>query len=385
MSTAAEQIPLGTGVMAVAVPKGNRQAILIYGSRADFGGDLHVGVGGLPAGMSVEAPIMAASQPVVPVLFSARPEAPVAGSLATVTGKPVDEKVQVPSEFTSTSILVLGQNNVNVWSRDVNRLAVAVTEECPYTIEIVEPKVPLVRGGSMGLKVRARRKPGFKAAIAVYLPWNPPGVGSAGGIAIPEGKDEAVIPINADGGAELRTWKIVVQGASGVASGPILVSSQLANLTIAQPFVNFAFQSASVEQAKEVDMAIKVAKSVDFPGEAQVTLVGLPNKVTTNVKQITKDTTDLIFHLKTDKVSPAGNHTSLFCQVVVTQNGEPIVHNLGSGTLRIDVPLPPKPNAPAPAPAQVAAAPKPAAAPAKPLSRLEKLRLENKQAKSAGK
>ena len=235
MSTAAEQIPLGTGVMSVAVPKGNRQAILIYGSRADFGGELNVGVGDVPAGVSVEAPVMAASQAVVPVLFSAKADAPLAGALAAVTGKPVDEKVKVPSTFDQTSILVLGQNNVNVWSRTVNRLAVAVTEECPYTIEIVEPKVPLVRGGSMGLKVRAHRKPGFKAAIAVYLPWNPPGVGSAGGIAIPEGKDEAVIPMNADGGAELRTWKIVVNGASGVASGPIMVSSQLANLTISQP------------------------------------------------------------------------------------------------------------------------------------------------------
>jgi hypothetical protein len=328
---------------------------------------------------------MAASQPVVPVLFSAKPDAAPSGALATVTGQPVDQKLKVPSSFGQQSILVLGQNNVNVWSRTVDRLAVAVTEECPYTIEIVEPKVPLVRGGSMGLKVKAKRKPGFKAAIAVYLPWNPPGVGSAGGVAIPAEKDEAVIPVNADGGAELRTWKIVVNGASGVASGPIMVSSQLANLTISQPFVNFAFQSASVEQGKETDMAIKVTKVVDFPGEAQVTLVGLPNKVTSEPKKITKDTGDLIFHIKTDKASPAGNHTSLFCQLVVTQNGEPILHNLGSSTLRIDVPLPPKANAPASAPVQVAAAPKPAAAPAKPLSRLEKLRLESKQAKAGGK
>jgi hypothetical protein len=381
MTTVTEQIPLGTGVIAAAVPKGNRQALLIYGNRYDFGGELKVEITGLPKGVSVEAPIMAASQPVVPVVFSASPDAPVAGTLASVSGKPVDEKLKVPSDFTQTSILVFGQNNVNVWSRDVNRLAVAVTEECPYTIEVVEPKVPLVRGGSMGLKVRAHRKPGFKAAIAVYLPWNPPGVGSAGGIAIPDGKDEAVIPVNADGGAELRTWKIVVHGASGVASGPILVSSQLANLTISQPFVNFAFQTASVEQGKEVDMAIKVAKAVDFPGEAQVNLVGLPNRATADARKITKDTTDLLFHIKTDKASPAGNHTSLFCQVVVTQNGEPILHNLGNGTLRIDVPLPPKASAPAPAPAKVAAAPKPAAAPAKPLSRLEKLRQDSKQAK----
>ncbi len=383
LTTNAEQIPLGTGVMSVAVPKGNRQAILIYGNRADFGGDVKVGVGKLPAGVNVETPTIVASQTVVPVLFTAKADAPLAASLAEVTGKPADPKPVVPSQFDQMSVLVLGQNQVNVWSRTVDRLAVAVTEECPYSIEIVEPKVPLVRSGSMGLKVRAIRKPGFKAAISVYLPWNPPGVGSAGGIAIAAGQNEAIIPINADGGAELRTWKIVVNGASGVASGPIMVSSQLANLAIANPYVGLAYQSASVEQGKEVDMAIKVSKAVNFAGEAQVTLIGLPNKVTTDVKKITKDTTDLIFHIKTDKVSPAGNHASLFCQVVIAQNGEPIVHNIGTGTLRIDVPLPPKANAPAPAPVAVAA--KPAQPAAKPLSRLEKLRLETKQAKSAGK
>ncbi len=379
MTTNAEQIPLGTGVMAPAVPRGNRQAILVYGNRAEFGGELAVAVSGLPAGVTATAPNIAASQVVVPVLFEAKPDAPLAGGFANVDGKPVDEKIKAPSTFQSESVLVLGQNNVNVWSRKVDKLAVAVTEECPYSIEIVEPKVPLVRGGSMGLKVRANRKPGFKAAISVYLPWNPPGVGSAGGIAIPEGQSEAVIPMNADGGAELRTWKIVVNGASGVASGPIMVSSQLASLTIAAPYLGLSFQAASVDQGKEVDMAVKVAKAVDWAGEAQVTLIGLPNKVTTDVKKITKDATDLIFHIKTDKVSPAGNHASLFCQVVITQNGEPIVHNIGTGALRIDVPLPPKPQAAAAPVAQ--AAPKPAApAAAKPLSRLEKLRLEAKQA-----
>lgn len=378
LSTNAEQIPLGTGAMVVSVPRGNRQAALILGSRNDFGGDLNLSVLGLPSGMAMEAPAMAASQAIVPVLFTAKADAPLGGSLASLEGKPADPKLKVPSEFTSTAALVLGQNNVIVWSRAVDRLAAAVTEECPYSIEIVEPKVPLVRDGSMGLKIRANRKPGFKAAISVYLPWNPPGVGSAGGVAIPEGQNEAVIPINADGGAELRTWKIVVNGASGVANGPIMVSSQLANLAIAPPFLGLTFAAASVEQGKETDMAIKVAKNTDFPGDAQVTLVGLPNKVTTDVKKITKDSTDLVFHLKTDKASPAGNHGTLFCQVVITQNGEPIVHNIGTGTLRIDVPLPPKPAAPAAAP-KPAATPPPAAPAAKPLGRLEKLRLENKQ------
>ena len=42
---------------------------------------------------------------------------------------------------------------------------------------------------------------------------------------------------------------------------------------------------------------------------------------------------------------------------MITQNGEPIVHNIGTGALRIDVPLPPKANAAAPAPPVAAAAP----------------------------
>jgi hypothetical protein len=385
MSVPNEAVQRGTGTIAVAVPKGNRQAILVNASRADFGGDLKVGAEGLPPGVELQADTMAANLGTYPVLFVAKPDAASAGSLVRITGQHVDPKVQVPHEFSHGIELVLGANNVPFWTRTVDRMAVAVTEECPYSIEIVEPKVPLVRGGSMGLKVVAKRKEGFKAAIAISLPWNPPGVGSAGGVAIPEGQNEAVIPMNADGGAELKTWKIVVNGYSNVPSGPIMVSSQLANLTIAQQFVTLAYNNTACEQGAETDLLVKVNKAVDFPGEAKVTLIGLPNKATTEEKTINKDTKDLVFHIKTDKATPAGNHANLFCQVVITQNGEPILHNLGTGALRVDVPIPPKPNAaPMPVAATPPPMPKPAAEPPKPLSRLEKLRLEaQEKAKAA--
>ncbi|MDR3638239.1 MAG: peptidase [Isosphaeraceae bacterium] len=389
LSLSPESLIRGTGVVAAAVPRGNRQAILVNAARADFGGDLTITADKLPAGVVFEADTMAANLGTYPVLLTATPEAPIAGSLATLVGKHVDPKVNVPCSFSQSIELVLGQNNIPFWTRTVDTLAVAVTEEAPYSIDIVEPKVPLVRNGSMNLKVVAKRKEGFTAPIAISLPWNPPGVGSAGGIAIPEKQNEAVIPMNAADNAELKTWKIVVNGSSNGPKGPVMVSTQLAKLTVAEKYLTLGFQAASVEQGKEVDMAVKVNKARDFPGEATVTLIGLPNKVTTDVKKITKDMGDVVFHIKTDKVSPAGNHANLFCQVVVTENGEPIVHNLGTGQLRIDVPLPPKPNAPAPAPMPmpVAAAPAPAAAaPPKPLSRLEKLRLENaERAKAASK
>jgi hypothetical protein len=318
----------------------------------------------------------------LPVLIEAKADAPLAGALVKVNGKPTDPKLDVPDEFRQQAELVLGQNNIQYWGRSVDRLAVAVTEEAPFSIEVMEPKVPMVRGGSMGLRVVAKRKPGFTAAIAVSLPWNPPGVNSSGGISIPENAGEASIPMNADGGAPLQTWRIVVNGTANTPGGPIMVSSQLAKLTVAAPFLSLTYQPASVEQGKETDLIVGVTKAVDFPGEAKVTLIGLPNKVTTDVKGITKDTKELIFRVKTDKVSPAGNHQNLFCQVIVTQEGEPIVHNLGSGQIRIDVPLPPKPQAVAPAAVAAAPTPTPAPKPAeqpapeKRLTRLEKLRLE---------
>ena len=99
---------------------------------------------------------MAANQPTMPVLIEAKADAPLAGALVEVDGKPADPKLEVPSEFRQTSELVLGQNNVQYWGRSVDRLAVAVTEEAPFSIEVVEPKVPLVRGGSMGLEGRGQ-------------------------------------------------------------------------------------------------------------------------------------------------------------------------------------------------------------------------------------
>ncbi len=375
MYVPSEQRNLGVPNVTVSVPRGNRDAVLVYANRKDFGGDLKVAAEALPPGVEIECDTMPANQPVVPVLFKAKVDAPVGGLLTRLTGTPVDPNLKLPpSTFNHASVLVFGANNVSFWQHDVDRLGVCVAEDSPFAIEVVEPKVPIVNGGTMNLKVVAKRKEGFTAPISVVFPWLPPGVGASGGVAIPEGQNEALIPMNANG-AEVRSWKLVVLGTSNTPGGPVRVSSQLFNLAISQPYLQFAYTNTTCEQGKETDLAVKITRLKDFPGEATVTLIGLPNKATTDPKTITKDTAELVFHIQTAPETPDGNHANLFCQVVVTENGEPIVHNLGTAALRVDKPLPPKPNAPAVA-ANAKPEAKPAAAPAKPLSRLEQLRLE---------
>lgn len=383
LSTPNEAPRRGTGTMAVSVPKGNRQAILINAARVDFNAALELAASNLPSGVSFEAEPIPAGGAVVPVLFKAEVDAPLGASLAQIAGRPLESAVEIPTEFISTCELVLGPNNVPFWTRTVDSLAVSVADEAPFSIDVVEPKTPIVRGGTMDLKVVATRKPGFTAPIAVSLPWNPPGVASKGSIVIAEGQNDTVIPLNANDGADLKTWKIVVNGTytepppgnpppgnanarRGQGAGRITVSSGLTKLTVAPPMLALKLAAVSVERGSDVDLAVKVTKLEDFPGEAQVTLIGLPNKATTEPLNITKDTTDVVFHIKTDPTTPVGEVKSLFCQVVVTHDSEPIIHNLGKGRLRVDAPLAQKKGA----------ANKPALTTTGALSRLEKLRLE---------
>ena len=362
----------------LTVPKNNRMAVMVAAQRQNFGGDLGVTFEGLPAGMSLETVPMTANLSDIPVVFSAAADAAPAGALVDIVGKPADANLPIVGHLRQRTMLVRGQNNVDVWGHDADRMATVLAEEIPYRIDIVPPKAPLVRNGSLDLKVVATRAEGFTAPISLRLLYNPPGVASSGSINIAENQNEAVIPLTANGGAAIGTWKICVVGRSGGRGASVSCSTQLVDLAIADQFYKFAFDKTAVEQGKETEVAIKVEKLRDFEGTAKAELVGLPANTTTEPVEFTKDTTELVFKVKAAAESRPGRYPSLICVTKFPIEGETVTHTLGTGELRIDAPLPPKANAPPPA--ATAAAPMPApAAPAKRLSRLEQLRLEKEQ------
>ncbi len=135
-------------------------------------------------------------------------------------------------------------------------------------------------------------------------------------------------------------------------------------------------QRAAVEQGQQTDLVCTVTVNKPFKGAAKVDVLGLPPKVLTPQADLKKEMKDLVFKLKTDKGSPAGTHRNIFCQVVIMENGEPILHNVGGTELRIDQPLPAAPK-PAAAPVKVAKKEAPKAE-TKRLTRLEQLRLDAK-------
>jgi hypothetical protein len=371
---------------AIPVARGNRWAVLVSANRTDFGGELTLGTDNLPPGVTAQTDTMVANLAQQPMVFEAAPNAAIGGTLGAITARLADPKTNIGSNYEQIAFMVAVPNQGVYWIHNLKRAAFAVTEEAPFKIDVIEPKVPLVQNGSMNIKVVVTRTAPFKGPITVYPLFNPPGVGSSNAVTIPEGQTEAMFLVNANAGAQIRKWKTALIATADAGKGPFWTSSQLFTLDVAAPFVAVTMERTAAEQGKNTQLFCKVTTTTPFPGNAMVKLIGLPANVAAPDKEFNKDSKEFGFDITTQKTSPAGIHRNLFCQIVITMNGEPILHNIGNSELRIDVPLPPKANAPPPqAQPKVVAAPPPNAPPPKRLTRLEQLRLEQEEREKVAK
>lgn len=374
----------------IFVGRGNRFGTNINLARRNFGGELVLAPKELPAGITMHHDKVPANMSVMPVVFEAAADAPLGGGLYDFIAHHA-ENPEIKGGFSNKSDFVYGAPGQSLYyTKTTHRLPIAVVDEIPFKLDIVVPKVPIARNGSMQLKIVATKKEGWDETITVQFPFRPPGLGAGSSIQIPKGKTEAFYPLNANGNAAVGMWKVFAIGWGAVEGGNAFASSALSPLEISEPFVSFAMSRSACDQGQDTEIVCTLTQTKEFPGEAVAKIYGLPNKAVTDPMNFTKDTKEVIFKVKTDATTPAGRHKSVFGQVTITMNGEPIVHNVGSTELRVDKPLPPKVEPkPMPKPAAVAVAkpaPKPVvAAPPRRLTRLEMLRLEKAKAAAAGK
>jgi hypothetical protein len=312
----------------IAVPRGNRFTTLISVRRANVTGDINFSVDGLPNGVKLEAETMPGKVDQFPLVFEARPDAPITGKLLHLTATTANDLV---GHFRNDIELVRGPNNTSYYDTRVGRLLVAVTEAAPFKLRIEEPKVPLVQGGSMDLKIVAERETGFDEPISVRMVWNPPGVTSQPDITIPKGSNSVIYVLNAKADADPREWKIAVHGSTKINDGDLFVSSQLAKLTIGEPFLTAAIERATCEPGRSTNIVVKLDQKIPFEGRATIKLIGLSDKVSVPELQITKDDTEAVFPVKVDPGCGTGSQRNLFCTVAIEKAGELIPHNIGRG------------------------------------------------------
>lgn len=324
----------------ISVPRGNRFATVIAARRNNFSGDLAFSIDGLPSGMKMHADTMLGKVDQIPIVFEAASDAPSAGKLLELIAKPGDSGKELRSSYRHEVEMVDGPNNTSYYQTRADKLYVAVTESAPFKIYLSEPKVPLVQGGSMEIKVNVERKAGFDEPINVKMLWNPPGVGSQSEMTIPKGATAGNYQLNANGNAEPREWKIAMIASASVKDGQLHVASQLTPLEIGEPFVTGKIQTLAASPGDSPKLVCKLDHKKPFEGKATLKLMGLPDKITAPEVEISAEDKEAVFELKIDPKCPFGSHKQLFCAADIKANSQSIPHNIGAGgVLRV---VPPK-------------------------------------------
>lgn len=362
----------------LSVPKGSQIAVMVNAERRNFGGDVELAFENLPAGVTATTFLMTAERATIPVLLTAAPTAELAGARVDLQGRPANRQPDIVGHLSQRHKFVRGQNRVDVLGHDSDRAAVAVIDPSPVRLELVQPLVPLVRNGSLDLKVVAHRNDGYKNPVPVRLLYVPPGVSTNNSKSVEQEQNETLIPITANKNAAIGKWPMMITATVDVGNGAIRVASLPVELTIEESFFNVTFTKASLEQGGNGQFVVGLEVNRPFEGTAEMTLVGLPAGVTTTAatQPITAETTEVVFPISAAADARAGNHKTLAVQAVIHAPGGAILQTEGTGEIQVDVPLP-APTNPPPAPAAPAAEPaKPAEAPPKPLSRIEQLRLD---------
>ena len=361
----------------IPVPRGNRAATSFTLSRKNFTGDLDLLVKNLPKGVKISVPKAPSNFNSIPVLFSAEANAPLEKSLAEfeITHFDKDNNAIVSGEFKHRVDLVYGPpNNRTYYEATYPVLPVAVVKPVPFKVKLHPPSTPIVRGGSLNLKVEVIRDANFSKEIVVKILSKPPGIGAKGSIKIPAGKNFGVYPLTANGGTPIGEWEIGMQGeAPASGGGQILAASNFIKLKTEEPYLSLKINMSAVQRGQKGEMICDLDISRPFQGLAKAELKGLPPFSSTEQVDFDANSSQIRFPISTEDKARAGLTKNLFCFVRIPFSGELITHSVGQGgQIRLDNP-PPKPKSQSEKTKKSTA--KPIVKKEKPLSRLEQLRI----------
>ena len=335
---------------SVPVPKGNRYATLVQVKRADVVGDALLEAKDLPPGVTANFDRVDKSVDRIAMVFEAKPHAAPAQKRFTILAKPAEPPAEgkVAARVTHRVEVSENGNQKAYYGVDENALPIAVTEEVPVTINYVQSKVPILQGGSMAMKVAVERRNDYKGPIDIQVLYAPPGVGSPGTVNIlgekKEGEkvvaaaqNEGSITISANGNAPLAKWKTCIVATADFGKGPTWISTQLFDLEVAPPFVTGTIVRTFIDQGGDGSMTVKLDQKNAFDGKAKIALIGLPQGVTSEEREITKDDTEVKFPLKATATAQVGQAKTIFASFTLVRDGDTMTNTIASGgILRVD-------------------------------------------------
>ncbi len=366
---------------AISVPNGGRYntQLSIINTNRPFNGDLELVALGLPDGVTMHAPRVTPAMPRVPVVFEAAPGTKLQGKFIEIVARPVvdtpkpaadeakpaegeakpaenattagddEKKNEAQPKLTSgfrQSIPMNGSNNNDFYLFNTfDKLAIAVTETAPFSIEIEEPKSALVQNGEMSLKFKIVRAEGFSEPVSVALEWKPNGVSTGTPISVPADKSEGEYKLGAARNATAGAYEVTLSAVSGAqrpayrdGNSRTYVSTKPFKLLVAEPHIDAKFARTSIERGKTAQLTVKLNHLKPFQGKAIATLVRLPRGVelVEPTREISSEDKEVTFTLKATDDCLTGGYQGISLEFTVTEEGQAVKQLSGYGTLRID-------------------------------------------------
>ncbi len=334
---------------AVNLPSGGKYnaTVAIVNSNKPYAGELELAAIGLPDGVTMKAPKFTAGVNQVPVVFEAAEGVKPQGSLIDLVVRPVGESKQpLVSGFRQVVAMNAYGNNDFYLHFHLYKLAFAVTQPAPFSIEVDEPKSALVQNGEMKVKFKIHRADGYDGPVNVAMEWKPNGVTANIPASIKAGQNEGEYLIGAARNATAGTYQVTLTTVSGAdrpgyndGASRTYVASAPFKLTIAEPHIDAKIPRASVERGKTSNVTVKLNHLKQFEGKAKATLVRLPRGVelVEPMREIGPEDKEVTFELRATDECLVGTYQGVTLEVTVTDEGQSVRQLTGSGTLRIDV------------------------------------------------
>ena len=283
--------------------------------------------------MTLEAPRLTSAK--VPMLFTATDDAVRAASLVRFVSSDPKGRPLV-TQFEQTVFYGLDPPNYAFFGVDSERLAVAVAEDYPVSLELEPIAAPLVQEGETVLRIRTRVGPNQRRPVRLSMLYKPTGISAELSEKVAEGEHVVEMRLEANRETSPGRWPIAVVSREATQLRGGGVSTQLRTLEVLPAFLDLVLTRAILARGKTVPLKAQLEQKVEFRGKAIARLEGLPKGVTAKPVAIDASDESVTFQVTATGAAPVGLHKTLSCRVSIPwqrPDGQlaAVVHRLGQG------------------------------------------------------
>lgn len=325
------QVQVARGIDPVAaVPQGGRAALLLQPVNLDA----PLALDGLPAGVTAEFGPRLPRSNVVPVLFAAAADAPLAGALVRIGGEAaggIDARM-----FRQVLPLLTGRNDTPLLQFTARTVPLVVAQRAPFELAAAAPAVPVVRGASVAVPLTLTRRDGFDGRVRVRALWLPPGL-SAGQTNLDRGATAGALAIEAAAEAPLGEFPCLLAGSVRRDNLGSEQALPFVRVRVEAPWLELARATVRTAQGRAAELRLAVSRTRPPHGPATATLLGLPRGVAAAPATLAADAAELVFALEVAADAAVGRHRNVVVELQLPDAEQrPVAHRLPAGELRID-------------------------------------------------